>query len=171
MTKPVRILAPGSRRKVDGWVTAPGHEREPPMSNAPRTAVGRPRCEGARSRAPASRSGVAILCRRRADDRGEDARSTCSTDFVTLVAGGLARAPRAFARANDAAPRSGSNPSKSWQAAPDFAPHGQQNPEQTLQFCMDYCTYVLNFWSEETRVQASTLFPKIVFDKGGAPAY
>jgi hypothetical protein len=98
-------------------------------------------------------------------------RGTCSTDFVTLVAGGLARAPRAFAGASDAAPRSGSNPSKSWQAAPDFAPQGEQNPEQTLQFWMDYCTYVLNFRSEETRVQGTTLFPKIVFDKGGAPAY
>jgi hypothetical protein len=170
MTKPVRILAPGSRRKVDGFVTAPGHERERPMSNAPRTASGGPAAK-APDRVPCLAFGRGDMCRRRAEDRGEDARSTCSTDFVTLVAGGLARAPRAFASANDAAPRSGSNPSKSWQAAPDFTPQGEQNPEQTLQFWMDYCTYVLNFWSAETRGQGTTLFPKIVFDKGGAPAY
>jgi hypothetical protein len=46
-----------------------------------------------------------------------------------------------------------------------------QKAEQTLQFSPYYCTYVLKFSALVRDGASVALFLKIVFDKGGVPAY
>ena len=54
---------------------------------------------------------------------------------------------------------------------PRTAANRSINRERILQFGQDYCTYVLSFSALRGFRGGPSLFLKIVFDKGGPPAY